>query len=73
MKWLVKLTAGHPGEEVTADRYRMDAGGSLVLTDGDVFQQRLVRAYSPNAWHSVAPVQEPSTPETRAAAVRSVR
>jgi len=59
VRWRVRITPGDPGEVVTADHYRLDAGGSLVLVNGDVFAQRLVRAYAPTSWHCVDPEPEP--------------
>lgn len=73
MKYRVRLTPGDGGELIEADHYTLDAGGSLVLWDGHLFEPRLVRAYAPTGWHSVTPEPEapPAGPYTSDPATRT--
>lgn len=48
-RWAVSVWSGT--ETVIAEDWRIEAGGVLVLSDGDA----LVKAYAPHAWYKVAP------------------
>lgn len=54
----MRITPADRGELITADHYRLDTGGSLVLVDGPTFDQELVRAYAPTSWHTITPEPE---------------
>lgn len=54
----MRITPADRGELITADHYRLDTGGALVLVDGPTFDQELVRAYAPTSWHTITPEPE---------------